>query len=49
MRCRSASRHAVRLGSCARARTRLPRAFTTLVRGNLVIKRVPPSIEAGAP
>jgi uncharacterized protein (DUF885 family) len=30
-------------------RTRLPRAFATLVRGDLVIKRVPPEIEAGAP
>jgi len=30
-------------------RTRLPRAFATLVRGNLIIKRVPPEIEAGAP
>jgi uncharacterized protein (DUF885 family) len=30
-------------------RTRLPRAFATLVKGNLVIKRVPPEIEAGAP
>lgn len=30
-------------------RTRLPRAFHTLVKGNLVIKRVPPAIEAGAP
>jgi len=30
-------------------RTRLPRAFNTLVKGNLVIKRVPPEIEAGAP
>jgi uncharacterized protein (DUF885 family) len=29
-------------------RTRLPRAFATLVRGNLVVKRVPPEIEAGA-
>jgi uncharacterized protein (DUF885 family) len=30
-------------------RTRLPRAFATLVPGNLIIKRVPPEIEAGAP
>ncbi|HYW16177.1 MAG TPA: DUF885 family protein [Allosphingosinicella sp.] len=30
-------------------RTRLPRAFATLVKGNLVIKRVPVEIEAGAP
>ncbi|HEX8127091.1 MAG TPA: DUF885 family protein [Allosphingosinicella sp.] len=30
-------------------RTRLPRAFATLVRGDLVIKRVPVEIEAGAP
>jgi uncharacterized protein (DUF885 family) len=30
-------------------RTRLPRAFATLVKGNLIIKRVPPEIEAGAP
>lgn len=30
-------------------RTRLPRAFHTLVKGNLVVKRVPPAIEAGAP
>jgi len=30
-------------------RTRLPRAFATLVPGNLVVKRVPPSIENGAP
>jgi uncharacterized protein (DUF885 family) len=29
-------------------RTRLPRAFATLVPGNLVVKRVPPEIEAGA-
>jgi len=29
-------------------RTRLPRAFATLVRGNLVVKRVPPEIELGA-
>lgn len=36
-------------GRVADMRTRLPRAFATLVRGNLIIKRVPPSIEAGAP
>lgn len=30
-------------------RTRLPRAFATLVRGNLIVKRVPPEIEIGAP
>jgi uncharacterized protein (DUF885 family) len=30
-------------------RTRLPKAFATLVHGNLVVKRVPPSIEYGAP
>jgi uncharacterized protein (DUF885 family) len=30
-------------------RTRMPRAFSTLVPGNLVIKRVPAEIEAGAP
>ena len=29
-------------------RTRLPRAFATLVRGNLLVKRVPPEIELGA-
>ncbi|HMC92471.1 MAG TPA: DUF885 family protein [Allosphingosinicella sp.] len=36
-------------GRVADIRTRLPRAFATLVRGNLIIKRVPPDIEAGAP
>jgi len=36
-------------GRIADIRQRLPRAFATLVRGNLVIKRVPPEIEAGAP
>jgi len=36
-------------GRVADIRARLPRAFATLVRGNLVIKRVPPDIEAGAP
>jgi uncharacterized protein (DUF885 family) len=30
-------------------RTRLPRAFATLVPGRLVVKRVPPEIELGAP
>jgi len=30
-------------------RGRLPRAFATLVPGKLIIKRVPPEIEAGAP
>jgi uncharacterized protein (DUF885 family) len=30
-------------------RTRLPRAFNTLVKGNLIIKRVPPAIQNGAP
>ncbi|SEJ05728.1 Uncharacterized conserved protein, DUF885 familyt [Sphingomonas sp. OV641] len=33
----------------ARLRPRLPQAFGKLVRGNLVIKRVPPAIENGAP
>lgn len=36
-------------GRVADIRTRLPRAFDTLVKGNLIIKRVPPEIEAGAP
>ncbi|QAY75391.1 DUF885 family protein [Sphingosinicella sp. BN140058] len=36
-------------GRVADIRTRLPRAFATLVPGNLLIKRVPPEIEAGAP
>ncbi|HEY1607469.1 MAG TPA: DUF885 family protein [Allosphingosinicella sp.] len=36
-------------GRVADMRTRLPRAFATLVRGNLIIKRVPPAIENGAP
>ncbi|HVO47941.1 MAG TPA: DUF885 family protein [Steroidobacteraceae bacterium] len=36
-------------GRIADIRTRLPRAFATLVRGNLIVKRVPPSIENGAP
>jgi uncharacterized protein (DUF885 family) len=30
-------------------RRRMPEAFATLVPGNLIIKRVPPEIEAGAP
>lgn len=33
----------------ADVRARLPRAFATLVPGNLIVKRVPPEIEAGAP
>jgi uncharacterized protein (DUF885 family) len=36
-------------GRVADIRERLPRAFRTLVKGNLIIKRVPPEIEAGAP
>ncbi len=36
-------------GRIADIRTRLPRAFGTLVKGNLVIKRVPPAIQNGAP
>ena len=36
-------------GHVADIRKRLPRAFATLVPGNLAIKRVPPAIEAGAP
>lgn len=36
-------------GRIADIRTRLPKAFATMVPGNLVIKRVPPAIEAGAP
>jgi uncharacterized protein (DUF885 family) len=36
-------------GKVADIRTRLPRAFATLVPGRLVIKRVPVEIEAGAP
>ena len=36
-------------GRVADIRTRLPRAFATLVPGRLIIKRVPPEIEAGAP
>ncbi|MFL6734778.1 MAG: DUF885 domain-containing protein [Sphingomicrobium sp.] len=36
-------------GRVADMRTRLPRAFNTLVPGKLVVKHVPPEIEAGAP
>jgi uncharacterized protein (DUF885 family) len=36
-------------GRIADIRTRLPRVFATLVPGRLIIKRVPPAIEAGAP
>src|SRR3546814_18900565 len=36
-------------GRIAGVRTRLPRAFHTLVEGRLVVKRVPPAIEEGAP
>ena len=36
-------------GRIADIRTRLPRAFATLVPGNLMVKRVPPAIENGAP
>jgi uncharacterized protein (DUF885 family) len=36
-------------GRVADMRIRLPRAFNTLVKGNLNVKRVPPEIEAGAP
>jgi uncharacterized protein (DUF885 family) len=36
-------------GRIADVRTRLPRAFATMVPGRLIIKRVPPAIEAGAP
>ncbi len=36
-------------GRVADIRARLPRAFATLVPGNLIIKRVPPELEAGAP
>jgi len=36
-------------GRIADIRTRLPRAFATMVKGNLVIKRVPPAIEDGMP
>lgn len=36
-------------GRVADIRGRLPRAFATLVPGKLIVKRVPPEIEAGAP
>jgi uncharacterized protein (DUF885 family) len=36
-------------GRIADVRTRLPNAFATMVPGRLIIKRVPPAIEAGAP
>jgi uncharacterized protein (DUF885 family) len=36
-------------GRLADIRTRLPRAFATLGPGNLLVKRVPPAIENGAP
>jgi len=36
-------------GRIADVRTRMPRAFTKLVPGKLIIKRVPPSIQDGAP
>ena len=36
-------------GRVADIRTRMPRAFATLVPGSLIVKRVPPEIEAGAP
>jgi uncharacterized protein (DUF885 family) len=36
-------------GRIADVRARLPRAFATMVPGRLIIKRVPPAIEAGAP
>ncbi|HVF93466.1 MAG TPA: DUF885 family protein [Sphingomonas sp.] len=36
-------------GRIADIRTRLPRAFGTLVKGNLIIKRVPEAIQDGAP
>jgi uncharacterized protein (DUF885 family) len=36
-------------GLIADMRTRLPRAFATLKKADLLIKRVPPSIEAGMP
>jgi uncharacterized protein (DUF885 family) len=36
-------------GVLDRIRPMLPRAFATLVRGNLLVKRVPPAIEAGMP
>ncbi|MFS0772592.1 DUF885 domain-containing protein [Sphingomonas sp. 1P08PE] len=36
-------------GRIADIRTRLPRAFNTLVAGKLIVKRVPPAIQNGAP
>jgi uncharacterized protein (DUF885 family) len=36
-------------GVVAKVRSRLPRAFATIKKAELVIKRVPPDIEAGAP
>lgn len=36
-------------GRIAAIRPQLPRAFATMVKGNLVIKRVPPAIEDGMP
>jgi uncharacterized protein (DUF885 family) len=36
-------------GVVAKIRERLPRAFATIKKADLVIKRVPPEIEAGAP
>ena len=36
-------------GRIADIRTRLPRAFNTLVKGDLLIRRVPPTIQDGAP
>lgn len=36
-------------GRIADVRTRLPKAFATMVPGRLIIKRVPPAIEDGAP
>src|ERR1700754_150101 len=36
-------------GRIADMRTRLPRAFATLVSGKLEIKRLPPEVEPGAP
>jgi uncharacterized protein (DUF885 family) len=36
-------------GKVTDIKARMPRAFATIVPGNLVVKRVPPAIEAGAP
>jgi uncharacterized protein (DUF885 family) len=36
-------------GKVVDIKARMPRAFATIVPGNLVVKRVPPAIEAGAP